>query len=96
MRLVPVIDLSCRWCFKCVKHHRFDLFVLFLILISSINLALDAPRTDPSSNLHTYLFHADVILAILFVIEAMIKIIATGLVAHKVAHLLHLLLFRFP
>lgn len=77
-----------RFCFKVITHPRFDQFILFLILISSITLAVDEPRRDPDSGIILFVTFADNILAILFAVEMCLKLLAWGVVAHKVRMLL--------
>ena len=57
----------------------FDNFILCLIIISSAMLPLDNPLSDPNSQIQKTLSILNVILTILFVIEAVTKIIAKGL-----------------
>ena len=61
----------------------FDNIIIFLILFSSCTLALDNPLDQPSSILQTL----DVILTVIFGIEALMKIIALGFWWHKGSYL---------
>ena len=56
------------------------MFILFLILFSSILLALENPLNDPASFLVTFLYYTDMVLTTLFLLEALFKIISYGLI----------------
>ena len=55
---------------------------MFLILISSILLALDNPLNDPNSTLTQCLFYMDIAITTIFLIESLIKIIVHGLIVN--------------
>jgi len=57
----------------------FDNIVLGLIIISSITLCVDNPLNDPKGDVQVMLGYIDYFFTFLFFIEAMIKIIAKGL-----------------
>lgn len=59
------------------------MFILLLIVISSILLALDNPLNDPNSDLVWFLFYADYVLTTIFAIEAIFKIITFGFLFNK-------------
>mmetsp|Transcript_15907 Transcript_15907/g.24536 ORF Transcript_15907/g.24536 Transcript_15907/m.24536 type:complete len:213 (+) Transcript_15907:5159-5797(+) len=59
---------------------KFDNVVLMLIIFSSILLAVDNPYNDPTSSLFKVTSMIDVVFTCLFTIEALIKIIAKGLI----------------
>ena len=73
-----------RFCFWLVNHRHFDKFVLFLILVSSVNLMLDEPMANPESGLQLFIYYSDVILAALFAAEMTLKITALGFIGHPV------------
>ena len=52
--------------------------MICLIIVNSVNLALDTPLLDPSSNMSYNLQKLDYLLSGLFVLEAVVKIIAVG------------------
>ena len=56
----------------------FENIVIVLILLSSVILCIDTPLIDPDSTLKAVLFHLDVIITFLFLLEAIIKILAFG------------------
>jgi len=64
---------------KLVVLPGFDYAILFFILISSVQLALENPLNDPDGQLNTVLNYIDITLTSIFVIEAFLKIIAFGL-----------------
>jgi hypothetical protein len=81
-----------------VAHPVFEQIILFLILISSINLALDEPRIMvcqelPSDNpdnciaLAAWLSWSDIIITALFVLEMVAKIVALGFALPKTSYL---------
>ena len=70
-----------------VKSKPFDNFILFLILVSSVLLALDNPLTDPTSTKYVVLATLDEIMAYLFMAECALKVIALGFVLHKGSYL---------
>lgn len=85
-------------CAVIVAHPLFDQIILVLILISSINLALDEPRVSvcselPSSDpgnciaLGSWLSYSDMVITALFMLEMVLKMIALGLWAPKSAYL---------
>ena len=63
-------DKLYKWC---------DNFILCLIIVSSAMLPLDNPLSDPESQSQKGLAILNVVLTVLFVIEAVYKIIAKGL-----------------
>lgn len=65
---------------RIVKSQKFDMFILFLIAVSSILLALDNPLNDPNSNLASFLKYSDYILTSFFLAESILKIIAFGFI----------------
>ena len=58
-----------------------------MIVISSICLALDVPRLAPSSELHNLLEHLNLVFALIFVGEALLKIVAQGFASTPNAYL---------
>jgi Ion transport protein len=65
---------------KIVKSHQFEMFILFLIALSSVLLALDNPLNDPESTLVKFLQYTDIILTIFFSCESIFKIITNGFI----------------
>jgi hypothetical protein len=77
----------------------FERLTLFVILVSSINLALDGPNAEQCdqkpcadaqlecSNLRSYLDGADIAITTYFVLEMALKIVAMGVYFHPMAYL---------
>ena len=61
----------------------FENFIIFLILFSSCTLAIDNPLDQPSSVLQSL----DVVLTVIFGIEALMKIISLGFFLHEGSYL---------
>jgi hypothetical protein len=61
-----------------VTYSRFDYFVIVIIVISAIQLAMDSPLKDPESNLKKSLFWIDLGTTMVFIMEAIVKILAFG------------------
>ncbi|CDW81684.1 voltage-gated ion channel superfamily [Stylonychia lemnae] len=62
-----------RFCKKYCKHKNFEGLMLFIILISSIQLAVDNPLNDPDAILSKILSNLDIALTVAFTIEAIIS-----------------------
>jgi hypothetical protein len=58
---------------------RFNNFVIFLIIISSIMLVIDNPLNNPDDALMRLIAHVDIFITALFFCESLIKVIAKGL-----------------
>merc|ERR1719295_1946908 len=69
---------KCSWL---VEQPFFEFFVLLTICFSSFVLILDEPglANDPDSSLARFLYVSEIISTIIFIIEAVLKIIAKGL-----------------
>jgi hypothetical protein len=70
-----------RFCRSLIAKPAFDRTVNALILVSSICLALDSPLNDPTSALTLNLQIFNIVVAILFFLEMMIKAVALGFVS---------------
>lgn len=66
------------FCIKLMHHKAFDNTVLVLILISSLQLGLDWQGYPSTHPIKTVFLVIDVVFAVLFTIEMMVKIIAKG------------------
>ncbi len=66
------------------RNSIFEYSVLVLIIASSITIAIDNPLNDPNSQLSRVLFVIDSIFTFLFLIEAILKIIAMGFFSSSV------------
>lgn len=67
------------WCASVVCHRHFDNMILVVIFVSSVCLALDSPRNDPSGTLASVLIWFDIALTSIFSAELVLKVIARGL-----------------
>merc|ERR1740117_1026389 len=76
-----------RLCHRIIESKHFDRFIIFLIVTSSICLALDSPRIDPASSLGVGLVLANKIFTLLFTCECILKVIALGFACHKGAYI---------
>ena len=63
-----------------IRSKSFEMLMLFFITLSCIQLAIDAPTVDPTSTLAAVIKAADVSLALIFLAEAIVKVIAMGFV----------------
>ncbi|GMF33384.1 unnamed protein product [Phytophthora lilii] len=72
---------------KLLLHPHFDNLSLALIIVSTIELAIDNPLSPPDSLLTTTLSWFDLVLTVLFMIEIVVKVIAYGFILHKGAYL---------
>lgn len=61
-----------------LNNRNFEWIMIILIIINSIDLALDNPLNDPKSDLSYNIQYVDYALTVVFVIEAIAKIIAQG------------------
>ena len=68
------------YCAKIVGHSNFDNFVLFLILFSTILLAIEDPYEYPLSTKKAVLDRLDYILSFSFLFELMIKVVVYGFI----------------
>ena len=67
-------------CDKIVNFWLFEWFIIVLILISTITLAFEHPLEDPESKNMQTLRKIDIAMTTAFCIEALMKIIASGLI----------------
>lgn len=61
-----------------VANNFFEYFINIVIIISSIELALENPLNDPNGQMQTVLFYIDLATTIVFSVEAILKIIVFG------------------
>jgi hypothetical protein len=64
--------------FNMVKGKKFEYFIIFTIIVSSIQLAIDGPLVDPKSNERLALDIIDFITTAIFAFEALAKILSLG------------------
>lgn len=72
---------------RVVTSYVFEVLIMIIIVFSSILLALDSPSLAPDSRLARFLVDTDKFFTPVFVLEAVMKIIAHGLLFHKGAYL---------
>jgi hypothetical protein len=58
----------------------FDYSILFCIIVASVQIILDNPLNDPKGLLQEIIFYMDIVLSLIFLIEAIIKITALGFI----------------
>ena len=63
---------------KFVEKNIFEYFILFVIVLSSMLLMLDNPLYDPNGKFVSALWYIDVIISVIFTVEALLKITAYG------------------
>ncbi|CAF3991388.1 unnamed protein product, partial [Adineta steineri] len=74
-------------CQRLIKQKTFDYFILFLITINCITLAMERPSISPTSYERKFLNYSNYIFAIIFIVEMMIKVIASGLIVGRDTYL---------
>ena len=65
-------------CAKIVGHEHFDNTVLFMIIVSTILLAIEDPYENPESSKKEIMGILDLILSIIFLFELLIKVVVLG------------------
>jgi len=75
------------FCGHLIDHAYFESFTQFLILLSSLSLAIDSPLDDPKSSFRYAMYYFEFVTTFLFLCEAILKIIVTGLAYNKGAYL---------
>lgn len=78
--LFPASNPFRKFLHRIVFFSYFDTIVLFLIIISSILLAMDNPLNDPNGEMSQTLGTLNIIITALFTLECAIKIIVMGFV----------------
>lgn len=76
-----------RGCAAIVSHAWFDRFITFLILVSSVVIAIDNPLRDPDSTTGRALAAVELATTILFVLEFLLKVCASGFYFMPLAYL---------
>ena len=61
-----------------VTNKHFEIFVVFIIILSAVTLALETPTSDPDSYLQQILVWVDLVTTLIFFFEAILKIVAFG------------------
>ena len=74
-------------CLTIAEAGWFDAFIIWIIIASSICLALDVPRLDPTSELKGWLVLLNEVFTVIFILEMAIKVIALGFISTPKAYL---------
>jgi hypothetical protein len=64
--------------FKIVNDKKFDTFIVLVILLSSLELAMNGPLLDPNSDYLKTLSKIDLATTIIFIAECLMKIVTFG------------------
>ena len=64
--------------YNVTNNKLFEYMILVVILLSSVQLALENPLLDPEGTTMTVLYYIDLVMTTIFVIEAAMKIISYG------------------
>eukprot|EP00752_Nemacystus_decipiens_P001936 g1865.t1 len=67
-----------RGCLAIIRNAWFDRFIMLLIVISSVELAVDNPLLDPDSTTSRALEVAELVITVLFTAEFLLKVFASG------------------
>lgn len=65
----------------------FDVFIMCIIVGSSLALALDSPQLNPHSPMKKHLATLDIVFTSLFAAEAVMKIVALGFILHEKSYM---------
>jgi hypothetical protein len=76
-----------RFCLELIRLDAFNLFITLLIAFSCVTLAMDSPSVVPQSPMSRFLNNTDIAIAIIFLIELIMKSIAFGFVLHPHSYL---------
>ncbi|GMF20747.1 unnamed protein product [Phytophthora lilii] len=76
-----------RFAWNIVSHPRFDSAILGFVIASTVCVALDNPLSAPDDTFVVVVGYVDSVLAAIFVLEVIIKIVAQGLCLHSNAYL---------
>ena len=60
------------------ESRKFDIFILVIIIVSSILLAIESPLDNPTSVKTAVLLYFDIAITVIFTTEVLIKVIARG------------------
>lgn len=68
--------------YSLIKDKRFELVVLFFIILSCITLAMSSPLNDPNGTIQSTIYKIDVFTTLVFIFECLLKIITFGFVSN--------------
>jgi len=69
-----------KFLFRIISDRKFDVFMILVILLSSVELAMNGPLLDPNSDYSKKLSTIDLITTIIFIVECFMKIVTFGFV----------------
>lgn len=75
------------FCIKVSTNKWFNWFILLVIIVNAAFLAANDPLKGKKEGFNVVNFYADYIFLVIFVVEAVLKIIALGFVLHKYSYL---------
>ena len=75
------------FCWKIAVNQWFDNIILFLIIVSTITLAIETPMDDPKGQKVEILTYIDYFMTASFCFEALVKIIGWGFIATPTAYI---------
>lgn len=82
------IDHPCRkMCMRVIQQPKFGTLITILIILSSLSLAFSNPLMDPRTPLAQLLDVCDIIFTCAFLLEMIVKILASGLIFEEDAYL---------
>ena len=87
LNVLPAEHWLRRGMYKVVETPVFQWFIVVAILLNCVCLALENPSLDPDGDLMHVLRVSDLVFAVLFTVEALMKILATGFYAMDGAYL---------
>ena len=76
--IIPKYSLMRKFFCLLLRNKYYDYFIIIVIAVNSIQLALDNPLIDPTSNYAIVLMWIDLVTTIIFILEAIIKILTYG------------------
>jgi len=68
--------------YNLIKDKRFEIIILFFIVLSCITLAMSSPLNDPNGTIQATIFKIDVFTTVVFILEYILKIITFGFVSN--------------
>ena len=72
-----------KFCSTIVSHKIFEAIIIILICVSTLTLAFENPLQDPNSEKMQHIKMIDLVMTIIFTIEAVLKIISYGFFFNK-------------
>eukprot|EP00760_Papus_ankaliazontas_P035196 PhM_4_TR7667/c0_g1_i1/m.28456 len=85
--VIPPFSPFRLWCIRVAISRTFARIVLIVIILNTVTLALDTPENEDNATIQAVVNVTDDIFFSLFALEAAIKIVAAGFVAHQRSYL---------